>query len=133
MDLMSIAQKLISQKLGNDVDVNKIVDGLQSLLGDKSGGFNIGSLVSNMSQDNKLGNIVGSWLGDGNNQPIDSGSIGKVFGADRITNFASRLGLSNENASSLLADVVPNVVDQSSSGGSLLDGIDGILNLKKLF
>ncbi len=136
MDLMNIAQQLISQKLGDNVDSDAVSNGLQALLGGQNGGLDIGSLVSSMSQNGGLAEVVGSWLGDGDNMPIDSNTVTELFSSDKIGAFASQLGIDSSNASELLADVVPNMVDQSSSGGNLLDsigGIDGALDFAKKF
>jgi uncharacterized protein YidB (DUF937 family) len=136
MDLMNLAQQLISQKLGDNVDSNTVSNGIQALFGGSEGGFDISNLVSSMSQDGGLAEVVGSWLGDGDNMPIDSDTVTKMFNSDQIGAFASQLGLDSSDASSLLADVVPNIVDQSSSGGNLLDsigGIDGAMDFAKKF
>lgn len=136
MDLMSIAQQLISQKLGDSVDSDTITSGLQSLLGGENGDLDIASLVAGMSQNGALLGALGSWLGDGENASIDTNAISDMFGSDKVAGFASKLGLDSDSASSLLADVVPNMVDQSSSGGSLLDsvgGLDGAFDMAKKF
>ena len=137
MDIMSIAQQLISQKLGDSVSADSIQGAIQGLLGDGgNGGLDISSLVSNLSQNGGLGDMVSSWLGDGENMPIDASTISNLFGNDKIADFASKLGVDSNSASSLLSDVVPNMIDQSSSGGNILDsvgGLDGALNLAKKF
>jgi len=136
MDIMSVAQQLISQKLGSDIDGDAITEGLQSLLGGESGGLDISNLVTSMGANGALGDILGSWLGDGENMPIDVNTITEMFSGDQIANFASKLGLDDGSASSLLAEVVPNMVDQSSSGGSLLDsigGLEGAFSMAKKF
>jgi len=137
MDLMGIAQQLIKQQLGDSVNSDTIQSAIQGLLGDGgNGNLDISSLVSSISQNGGLGDMVSSWLGDGENMPIDSSTITNLFGNDKIADFASKLGVDSDNASSLLSDVVPNMIDQSSSGGSILDsvgGLDGALNLAKKF
>ena len=130
MDMMSIAQKLISEKLGSDIDSKNITDSLQSLLGGKNGSFDISNLISSMSTNSVLGDALSSWLGDGKNTPIDASTVTQMFSSNQIADFASKLNLDKESASSLLADVVPNMVDQSSSGGSLLDSA---FNMAKKF
>jgi uncharacterized protein YidB (DUF937 family) len=49
-----------------------------------------------------------------------------MLGADKISEFASKLGLSNEEAAGGLSEALPQMVDKASSGGSLLDSIGGI-------
>jgi uncharacterized protein YidB (DUF937 family) len=73
-----------------------------------------------------LGAIAKSWLGDGNNESISSDQVSNMLGADKISEFASKLGLSNEEAAGGLSEALPQRVDKASSGGSLLDSIGGI-------
>ena len=44
----------------------------------------------------------------------------------RFSGFASKLGLSQEEAAGGLSDALPQMVDKASSGGSLLDSIGGV-------
>ena len=49
-----------------------------------------------------------------------------MLGADKVSEFASRLGLSEEEAAGGLSEALPQMVDTASSGGSLLDSIGGL-------
>ena len=91
----------------------------------RSGGFDLGSLVSKMNSGG-LGDTAKSWLGDGGNAPVSPEQVTNLFGADKISQFASNLGLSNEEAAGGLSDALPNMMDKASSGGSLLDSIGGV-------
>jgi uncharacterized protein YidB (DUF937 family) len=89
--------------------------------GDAEGGLDLSSLVSGLSE-NGLGGIVGSWLGSGENEAISMDSITDLLGADKISEFASSLGLSEDSAKGALADALPNVVDKATEGeGSILE------------
>jgi len=58
------------------------------------------------------------------------------LGQDKVSNFASQLGLGENEASSALASVLPQLIDSNSSGGSLLDqagGIEGLAGIAKKF
>jgi len=71
---------------------------------------------------NGLGEIVGSWLGNGENKSISADQITDLLGSDKISEFASQLGLSDESAKGALADALPQVVDQATSGeGTIMD------------
>ena len=138
MDLMKLGTQLILSKLGGNASESGISDALSGLLGGNSGGgFDIGSIVSGMmSNGGGLESIVGSWLGDGDNEAISGGQIKDILGGDKISEFASKIGVDEETAADTLAEAVPQMVDKSSSGGSLLDavgGLDGALNLAKKF
>jgi uncharacterized protein YidB (DUF937 family) len=59
-----------------------------------------------------------------------------MLGGDKITEFASKLGVDEDTAADTLAEAVPQMVDKGSSGGSLLDsvgGIEGAIGLAKKF
>jgi len=112
---------------GSGLDIGNLTSALSGLSGgDRSkGGFDLGSLLSKMDSGG-LGNIAKSWLGDGNNEAISSDQISSLLGADKISEFASKLGLSNEEAAGGLSEALPQMIDKGSSGGSLLDSIGGI-------
>ncbi|TKB08455.1 YidB family protein [Desulforhopalus sp. IMCC35007] len=63
--------------------------------------------------------------------------MSSVLGSDRIAEFASKLGLSTEEAAGGLSEALPQIMDKGSSGGSLLDslgGVEGVMGLAgKLF
>lgn len=112
---------------GSGLDIGNLTSALASLAGgDRSkGGFDLGSLLSKMDSGG-LGAIAKSWLGDGNNEAISPDQITNMLGADKISEFASNLGLSNEEAAGGLSEALPQMVDKASSGGSLLDSIGGV-------
>lgn len=136
MDLMSVAQGLIGDKLGGDVSNDMIATALKSLFGDGSGGLDMSSIMSTIGGNGDLTAALGSWLGDGENMPISAQTVSSMFSSDQISGFASNLGLDAGSATSLLADVIPGIVDASSSEGGLLDslgGTEGALDMAKKF
>jgi len=65
-----------------------------------------------------LGHIVDSWIGPGGNHPITADEIQRVLGQDRVNAIASRFGMSTEDASAKLAQVLPTVVSKMAGGAS---------------
>jgi len=123
------------------LDSNLLTGALGSLLGGEDGGIDLSNIMSGLSE-NGLGSIVSSWLGNGENEPISPDSITDLLGADKVSEFASSLGLSEESATGALADMLPNVIDNATSGeGSIIDtmlnqvgGAEGAMNmLSKMF
>jgi uncharacterized protein YidB (DUF937 family) len=111
---------------GSGLDLGALTSALSGLTGGGSdGGFDIGSLLGKM-QDGGLADIAKSWLGDGDNAEITDDHVTQMFGQDKISEFASKLGVSQEEAVGGLRDALPQIVDNASSGGSLLDSIGGI-------
>jgi len=129
MDLTDLLKMGASAIQGNSddattgLDSDAITGALGSLLGGGSdGGLDLSSIVSGMSSGGGLSDIVGSWLGGGDNMPISMDSITDLLGADKVTEFASSLGLSEDSAKGALADMLPSVVDQATSGeGSIVE------------
>ncbi len=137
MDIMQIGATLLKDKLGGgDGNLDGITSALGGLFSDNDGNLNLGNIVSGL-QEKGLGSVVASWLGDGDNEAISSDQVKELFGSEKIAQVASQLGTDEGSVLSGLTDALPQVVDKSSSGGSLLDslgGIDGITNMaKKLF
>ena len=136
MDLMETGAKMLIDKLGLNVDPATVQSALSSLLGDGSGGLDLGALAGKMAANGDLGSVVSSWLGDGANSAISADSIMSLLGAGPLADFASSLGTDSGSAASGLADVLPEMMDKGSSGGSLLDaagGIGGLMGAAKSF
>jgi len=130
-----------SDEATTELDTDSITSALGNLLGGSEGGLDLSNIVSKLS-DNGLGSIIGSWLGSGENEPISMDAVTDLLGADKISEFASSLGLSEESAKGALADALPTVVDKATEGeGSLVEdmlakvgGVDGAMNmLGKMF
>jgi uncharacterized protein YidB (DUF937 family) len=114
-----------SGEAGSGLDIGNLGGALSGLLGGGQSGLDLGSLISKFSSAG-LGNLVNSWLGDGANESISANQITEMFGSNKISEFASKLGLSQDEAAGGLSDALPQLVDKASSGGSLLDSIGGL-------
>lgn len=147
MDLMEILQRgseLIqsnSDDATSGLDVGDIGNALSSILGNGEGGLDLGSLMGSLS-DSGMTDIVGSWLGNGENAPISIDQITELIGSDKISEFASQLGISQESAATALSDALPEVVDEASNEDSSIatdllasvGGVEGAMGmLGKLF
>jgi uncharacterized protein YidB (DUF937 family) len=113
-----------SDQATNGLDSNELVSALGSLFGGSSGSLNLGNLLSKMQQGG-LGDIAASWLGSGANAPISPEAVTDLVGNDKIADFASRFGLSEESAKNAIASALPEMVDKASPNGSLLEGLIG--------
>ena len=136
MDILELGAQLLSDKLGTNLDTDSIVSALSGLLGDGQGNIDLAGLASKMASNGDLGGIVSSWLGDGANSAISADSILSLLGEGQVSDFASKLGTDTGSAASGLADVLPQMMDKASSGGSLLEaagGLDGLMGAAKSF
>lgn len=124
MDIKNFAAQALSEKLGANANPETARAALEEIT--SGGGFDIGGIVSQFSSEG--GDIAGklnSWLGDGANESISAEQVQSAIGSEQIASFAEKLGVSQEAASSSLSDVLPALIDKSSSGGELLAGLSG--------
>jgi uncharacterized protein YidB (DUF937 family) len=136
MDIVQMGVDLLSKQLGSQTDANSLSNALSGLLGDGQGNIDLAGLAGKMASSGELGNILNSWLGDGANSAITAESLTKLLGDSKISEFASQVGTDSQSAANGLADVLPQLMDKSSSGGSLLDsvgGLDGLLGAASSF
>ncbi len=140
MDLMKLGTELLMNQLtnsGSNASEDGVAGALTSLLGGSDGNLDLAGLVTKFMGNSDLSGLVSSWLGDGANEPIAADQVKQVFDTNVLSEFASKLGLDNDSAAETIANTLPDMVDKSSSGGSLLDavgGIEGAMNIaKKLF
>ena len=137
MDIMKLGASLLMNKLGGGGgNLDSISSALGGLLSDNSGNVDLGNIISGL-QEKGLGSVVESWLGDGDNDAISNDQVKELFGSEKISQMASQLNTDEGSVLNGLSEALPQVLDKSSSGGSLLDsigGISGALNMaKKLF
>jgi uncharacterized protein YidB (DUF937 family) len=109
------------------LDAGMIASALGGLLGGSSdGGLDLGSIVGSLAGSaggsGGLMDVVSSWIGSGDNLPIDADQITDLLGNDKISAFAEQLGIDFDSAKGALADALPEVVNQATP-----DGDDGLL------
>ena len=123
MDLIQIGAQLLQSKLGSNVQTGDIASALSGLLGGEN--FDLGSLVSKMQGNDGLAAMVASWLADGDNTAMSGSQVIDIFGQDKVTEFASKLNVDEGTASNGLADILPQLIDKASSGGSIIESALG--------
>jgi uncharacterized protein YidB (DUF937 family) len=91
----------------------------------------LGGLVAQF-QKAGLGDMMSSWISTGPNPPISAQQVSQALGNDVLAQFAQRAGLAQGNAGSVLASLLPAVVDHLTPDGQVpaqqtLDGALGSL------
>ncbi len=89
---------------------------LEMLTNQQTGG--IQGLVQSFTQKG-LGNIVSSWVSTGPNLPISDGQIQSALGSDAIGSLAQKAGVAPGMASSMLAQILPGIVDKLTPEGKI--------------
>lgn len=119
--LNNIAKQLLSDvNADGKVDINDAVSSLKTLLADASGKIDFSAMIEKL-QNLDLSEAVSSWLGNGKNSALSAESISGLFDAEKLSKFAASLNIDVETAKNGLANAIPNLIDQISSGGQLME------------
>ncbi len=126
MDILKLGTELLMSKIGGggQTDLGAVQAALSSLIGNGDS-LDLAGLVSGM-QSGGLEETAKSWLGDGDNSPISSDQIKNVIEGNKLSQLASVTGTDENSILSGLQEVIPQMVDKSSKGGSLFDSIGGL-------
>jgi uncharacterized protein YidB (DUF937 family) len=65
------------------------------------------------------GEIVESWIGNGENKEIDPQTLHNVLGSGPVSELAAKAGMSSEQLTGLLSMVLPGVVNNATPNGEL--------------
>jgi len=69
-----------------------------------------------------------SWIGTGPNLPIDPRILQQVLGQGQLGQIAQQLGITREQASDGVAQVLPQVVDQMTPAGQIPENQSDLVN-----
>lgn len=147
MDLLNLGAKVIQSNKDDattGIDVGSIASALGSILGGvnnqetkATGGIDLTSIIAALASSGALKEIISSWIGNGENKAISKDQITDLLGNEKIKDFASQLGLSEDSAKGALADALPQIIDKATSGeGSIastileqVGGVDGAMDM----
>ena len=118
MGLMDQMGQVVGGLLSGQGGQNPLLQAVTSLLGNNS---NLGGLAGLVQafQKNGLGEIVNSWVSTGQNMPVSPQQIEQGLGSDVIRQLASKAGLSPQDASSQLSNLLPNLIDKLTPNGKI--------------
>ncbi|MGO9683837.1 MAG: YidB family protein [Beijerinckiaceae bacterium] len=88
--------------------------------GAEAGGLlgGLGGLLGTLQQSG-LGDVAKSWVGSGQNQPISPGSLGSALGPSIVKALAEKTGMSEQEVTAQLSQVLPGLVDKLTPQGRL--------------
>jgi len=132
MDLMKLGTQLLASKLGSNADTGTITSALGKLLEGGAGQAGLAGIITAM-QGKGLGSIAESWLGDGKNAEISADQVKDILGKDKVAAMASQLNTDEGSLLAGLKEALPQIIDKSSRGGSLLDNAGSLLGMAKKF
>jgi uncharacterized protein YidB (DUF937 family) len=98
---------------------NRLLDTVLSMVSNPDSGGLAGLLAR--FQESGLGNLADSWVSTGRNLPISADQIRDALGSGQLGAIAERLGMSQGDAASKLAELLPGVVDKLTPDGQVPD------------
>jgi uncharacterized protein YidB (DUF937 family) len=81
----------------------------------------LGGLMDKFNQAG-MGDVIGSWIGKGENSPISADQLSQVLGSGALGDIASKLGMSQGDAGGALAQMLPSIIDQLTPNGQAPEG-----------
>ncbi|MGE0083007.1 MAG: YidB family protein [Desulfococcaceae bacterium] len=130
----SIAEQFGTALSGTD---SKGQSGLMEVITDLIGNSEKNGIqgLINAFREKGMGDFISSWIGTGENLPISGDQLQAILGNEYVQAAAQKMGLSSEDISGSLADLLPKVIDKLTPDGSLPEGslIEHGLDLLKSF
>jgi uncharacterized protein YidB (DUF937 family) len=117
MGLLDEVVSHVSAQSGTDASHAAMAQAVVALLARQDSGGPPGMLQSFQSKG--LGDAVSSWVGTTGNQAVSPDQVHAALGADTIAQLAQKAGLSPEMAKTVLATVLPLVIDKLTPQGQV--------------
>ncbi len=127
MALLPVVLAMLSNRGGQPGSRGQMSSGgpgdiLGQVLGGAGGGRagGLGDVLAQMQRAG-FGEQAASWVGTGANRPIPPDAMSQIFGREGLEQISRQAGLSEEDASRGLSELLPEVVDRVTPGGDLPD------------
>lgn len=95
-----------------------LVQAALSMLTNQSGTGGLGGLLSQF-QNAGLSDVVNSWVGNGENQPVSADQVQQALGGGHLEQLAQAAGLSQDEAASHLSEILPELINKLTPNGQV--------------
>jgi uncharacterized protein YidB (DUF937 family) len=110
-----------SQPRGGSDGAAMLMQIVAALLANRQGGGGgLGGLAEQF-QRGGLGDVMNSWIGTGDNQPISPDQLGGVLGSDLLGELTQRTGMGQGDLLGQLSQMLPQMVDRATPEGRIPD------------
>ena len=89
--------------------------------GGNGGSGGLGGLLEQF-QRSGLGDVMKSWIGAGQNQPISPAELGGVLGEDMLGKLTQQAGMNQGDLLGQLSQMLPQMVDRATPDGHIPEG-----------
>ncbi len=103
----------ILSMVANNPQMLQVITGMLSNDGQQGG---LGGLMAKFQQAG-MGDVMGSWVGSGQNEAINGDQLSQVLGGDALSSIAAQLGMSQGDAAGQLSQILPGLIDQLTPQG----------------
>jgi uncharacterized protein YidB (DUF937 family) len=119
-DIMGILDNLAG---GQSFGSGRSPDVLGAVMGllNSSGSGGLTGLIQQFA-GNGLGDIVNSWVGTGQNMAISPQQIAQGLGGSTLQSLAAKTGLSTDQMSAHLSEILPGIFDRLTPNGQVEQG-----------
>lgn len=124
---MSLFTDLLKTALGSSSapTENQTQDLVQNVLGMLENAGGIQGLAAKFQQSG-LGDVVSSWIGTGQNQPISPEQVAAVLGSDQVQALAQQSGIPADQGANALSEILPALVDKLTPEGQMPEQSTGL-------
>ena len=95
----------------------QLLQAITGMLGNDGAQGGLGGLMAKF-QNAGLGDMVNSWVSNGQNEPISGDQLTSVLGDDAMAGFAEKAGMSQSDAASQLSNILPGLIDKLTPNGN---------------
>ena len=119
---MGLLDSVLGSVLGNNPNAGPLQSVLGSILaggGQQYGGAGgLPGLINAFTRAG-MGNQVNSWVGTGQNQPINPNQLQQVVGQDQINQWSQQTGMPQHTRPDQLPTLLPHAVDRMTPNGEV--------------
>jgi uncharacterized protein YidB (DUF937 family) len=94
----------------------QILSAITGMLSNEGGQGGLGGLMAKFQQAG-MGDVLNSWVGKGENQPISGDQLTNVLGSDAISGMAAKMGMNSDDLAGQLSQMLPGLVDHLTPHG----------------
>lgn len=118
--MIALGALLVSKMLGGRRDQSDPANPQTQTPGSEDGGLlgGLDGLLEKLKTAGQ-GDKADSWVGTGENKPIQPNNLGKALGDQTVKELAAKAGVSEEELLKQLSTALPGVVDKLTPNGNL--------------
>ena len=94
----------------------QLMQAVTGMLSNDGGQGGLKGLIAKFQQAG-LGDVIGSWVGSGQNRAVSGEQLTNVLGTDAMAGLAEKLGMSQGDAAGQLSNILPGLIDKLTPQG----------------